>query len=520
MTVPTPEEIRRQVEARVAEEEAAHGTGAKEAHGKKEPAQASIFARIDWRDYTAGKLLDAPLPELTWTLPGFLLTRGVALLAGQPGTGKSILSLLLGCGVACGRGLDGIFEPGGVRGRVLVLAGEEDPRIVPRRVLAIRNHLFQSDQGNLDFARDTDEHDLRGNLVVIPLAGQSLRLLDKDGPGAPFTTVVYEELTALCKGIDNLQLIVIDPQSRFYGLDENDNSASTVYIEVLEKLACETGASIICLHHVGKGGKTWTDNLHQYAARGASGFVGAVRAQLNLVTLTKDEAKKVICPDEPPQDGEYLALGFAKCSYGPPRPPVFLRRLQGGVFEPVESNGHTAEDDQTENAILDWIKAKIRSQEEKGLPDLTIRMLRDFKPEWDDIFGATGPKVIEVASAAVGNGELFLVPGKNKMGRPVAFLRLTAEKTPAETPAGKTPATPATPAGKSQPVCNGLENQGSLIKKTPAEETPADDLAGIQNPHKHSFRTPATPASLKRESAAGVSGPRLSSESLDGGEYE
>ena len=33
MTVPTPEEIRARVAARVAEEEAAHGTGAKEAHG-------------------------------------------------------------------------------------------------------------------------------------------------------------------------------------------------------------------------------------------------------------------------------------------------------------------------------------------------------------------------------------------------------------------------------------------------------------------------------------------------------
>lgn len=520
--IPTAEEIRAQVEARVSEEEATYGTGTEEEPGKEDQAQPSIFAKIDWRDYTAGKSLDAPLPELTWTFPGFLLTRNVALLAGQPGTGKSILSLLLGCGVACGRGLDGIFEPGGVKGRVLVLAGEEDERIVPRRVRAIRNHLFTDNGGFHDFNRDADELALRENLIVIPLAGQSLRLLDKDGPGAPFPTVAYEELTTLCKGIDNLQLIVIDPQSRFYGLDENDNSCSTAYIEVLEKLANETGASILCLHHVGKGAKTWEDNLHQYAARGASGFVGAVRAQLNLVTLTKDEAKKVIRPEEEPGNGEYLALGFAKCSYGPPRQPVFLRRLQGGVFEPVEPNGRTEEEVQTETATLEWIKSKIEGQLRHHLPPLTIRMLGDFSAEWGGIFGVSRSKVWSVANAAVSNGDLFLVPGKNASGRSTEYLSLepsdpsdasdgsTGE--PSREPSGFNPSEPSNPSKTGPTVLNLLDLQDV---GEPSGVEPSDENGRIVSACNHGSVEPSEPSSLKRESAAGLAGPRLSSESVE-----
>lgn len=518
--IPAADEIRAQVAGVVAEETAKFGTGDEEEHGKEEPTQVSVFAKIDWRDYTAGKLLDAPLPELTWTLLGFLLTGCVALLAGQPGTGKSMLSLYLAFLVACGRGLEGIFEPGGVRGRVLVLAGEEDPRIVPRRVRALRDHLFTDNGGFQDFNRDADEQALRENLIVIPLAGQSLRLLDRDGPGAPFTTTVYEELTALCKGIDNLQLIVIDPQSRFYGLDENDNSASTVYIEVLEKLACETGASIICLHHVGKGGKTWTDNLHQYAARGASGFVGAVRAQLNLVTLTKDEAKKVINPDEQPQEGEYLALGFAKCSYGPPRQPVFLHRLQGGVLELVEPNGRTAEDEQTETAILNWIKDKIKSQLRRNLPLLTIRMLGDFSAEWGGIFGASRSKVWSVANAAVSNGDLFLVPGKNASGRSTEYLSLEPSKEPSDgstrepsrEPSGFNPSEPSNPSKTGPTVLNLLDLQDV---GEPSGVEPSDENGRIVTTCNHGSVEPSEPSSLKRESAAGFAGQRLSSKSVE-----
>jgi RecA-family ATPase len=437
----------------------------------EEPVHHSCFHELDLAQFTAGRARAEALPDLEWTFPDFLLTHNVALLIGLPGTGKSYFANQLASYVASGRGVAGIFKDGGKRGKVLVLAGEEDRRIVPRRVRALADALFPDERGNLDFNRDQAEYDFNENMIVVPLAGKSLRLLDKDGPGAPTKTQVFTELMALCKSIENLQLVIIDPQSRFYGLDENDNSAATEYMTALEELSQETGASIICIHHIGKGGKKWDDALTAYAARGASGFVGAVRAQMNLVTLTKEEAKSVIAPAEDPErDGEYLALAFPKCSYAPSRPYVFLRRADGGFLTAVEPAAKSEADLKTEATILLWIKAKIAEQAEQGRPSLTVKALRDFSAEWGGIFGATRTKVVEVANAAICNGDLFLEQRKNRMGRQCEYLCLTDEKTGEKHRPEKTGETPADTGQKKRPECNTLEQQELLGEKTPAEE--------------------------------------------------
>lgn len=396
-----------------------------------------------WEDCTAGKLRSGDLPPLDWTFPGFQLTHNISLLVGLPGTGKSYFANQLGAYVASGRGCEGIFDPGGVRGKVLILAGEEDERIVPRRVRALGDALFPAKGSWIDFNREAEEIEFNQNLIVKSLAGESLRLLDRSGPGAPYRTQVYDELLDFCKTIPNLQLIVMDPLSRFMGIEENDNGDGTEFITALEHLSISVGASIVCVHHVGKGGKTWLDSLALYAARGASGLVGAVRGQMNIVALTKKEAKDVIDPPEEPRNGEYLALAFPKISYGPGRGMVFLHRGENGILSAVDPKEKSADELQIEDAILKWIKAKIAEQESKGLPSLTVKSVTELTKEWSCILGASKAKVKDVANAAIVTGELFLESAKNSRGRAVEYLRLEPEKIPASTPASETPATPA-----------------------------------------------------------------------------
>lgn len=407
-----------------------------------EPA-TSCFANATWEGCTAGKLRSGDLPPLEWTFPGFQLTRNVSLLIGLPGTGKSYFANQLGAYVASGRGCEGIFRSGGVKGRVLVLAGEEDERIVPRRVRALGDALFPASGSWNDFNREAEEIEFNQNLIVKSLAGESLRLLDRDGPGSPYRTHVFDQLLEFCKTIPNLQLIIVDPLSRFMGLSENDNGDGTEFITALEYLAMTVGASIVAVHHVGKGGKTWLDSLALYASRGASGLVGAVRGQMNIVALTKKEAKSVIDPQEEPRDGEYLALAFPKISYGPGRGMVFLHRGKDGILCAVDPKQKSADELQIEDTILKWIKAKIAEQEAKGLPSLTIKSVTELTKEWGCILGASKSKVKDVTNAAILTGELFLESCKNSKGRGVEYLRLLTPATPASTPASETPATPA-----------------------------------------------------------------------------
>ncbi|EFL51834.1 RecA-family ATPase-like protein [Solidesulfovibrio fructosivorans JJ]] len=512
MNVPDPqsgialdrESILTAVHARVSQEEAIHGAGG---HGKGE---TSVFARLNLADFEARQLLADDLPPLAWTFTDFMLTQNVGLLVGPPGTGKSFFALLLASAVACGRGCEGILEAG-VRGRVLVLAGEEDARIIPRRLRRLRDHLLPDGYGR-DSNADSDEADFLENLIVVPLAGQRLRLLDKDGPGAPATTNVFDDLVSLCRG-KNLQLVVIDPQSRFYGLDENDNSASTVYIEILERLAAETGASILCLHHVNKTAMVKKDGfrvaLGQGAARGASGFTGAVRAQMNLVTLTAEEARRELDLTGPIEEGEYLALAFPKCSYGPPRPVVFLKRLPGGVLVAVEAP-ERVEQKEAEAAILEWIVTKVREHAEQGKEALTIRDLGRFSSEWKDIPGTSRQRVEDAARVAVLDGSLFTVTRANKSGRKTEYLSLSPDvpEAPREAPSFEAPEAPRS-AQNARAVL--IPNDSGILRSAQEKKRPDEFQPSKTRINRDVPEAPEAPLLKKeRAGALGAASPLLS----------
>ena len=92
------------------------------------------------------------------------------------------------------------------------------------------------------------EADFRANFIAIPAAGQDLRLVEMAG-GEARPSRNFHELLALAKSIPGLALTILDPQSRLYGQNENDNNAATTFCSVLERLAQETGAGVLCCAH-------------------------------------------------------------------------------------------------------------------------------------------------------------------------------------------------------------------------------------------------------------------------------
>ena len=96
------------------------------------------------------------------------------------------------------------------------------------------------------------------------------------------------------KKIDNLKLVVIDPISAYMGKTDSHNNADVrSVLAELSRLAAWTGAAVVCVTHLNKdtGGKRAI-----YRAMGSLAFTAAARA-VHLVTKHPDDAsKRIVAP--------------------------------------------------------------------------------------------------------------------------------------------------------------------------------------------------------------------------------
>jgi hypothetical protein len=131
-------------------------------------------------------------------------------------------------------------------------------------------------------------------------------------------------------------LIFLDTFSRLSGGDENSVKETRPFLEAQAALVQHTGASVIPIHHVGKGNSTTSakdlhSRLHVDAIRGSSAIVNNVRFALMLATLTPAEAAGAGLDQEKAQRGGYVALRLAKMNSGPQQPVLILERREEGA---------------------------------------------------------------------------------------------------------------------------------------------------------------------------------------------
>ncbi|WP_268885677.1 AAA family ATPase [Fundidesulfovibrio magnetotacticus] len=221
-----------------------------------------------------------------------------------------------------------------------------------------------------------------------------------------------------------MSLIVLDPLSRFFGGNENDNTLATAFCQLLEKLAKETGAAVVCCHHVAKGvgqtprGFNLEAALSQEAMRGASGLTGAARWQSNIVAMPAKAAKEEI-DDPDAKNGVYLAAQVSKKNYGPPESKFFLRRGAGGILLPVKNR--RLQDLDLERVLKEKAYALVKSREEEGEKPLTLKGIGDIEPaRWkrEGLKGATKVNVRQAIAVAIREERLFEVvrynPGNHR----------------------------------------------------------------------------------------------------------
>jgi hypothetical protein len=207
-----------------------------------------------------------------WLWPGRIALGKPTLIAGDPGLGKSMLTVNLAAHVSTGR-----FWPAGggacPLGDVLFVSAEDDPADT------IRPRL---DVVGADPSR------------VYIVGG--VESLNQDGD--PETRLLslrrdLEPIREAALSLPQCRLIVVDPVSAYLdGADSHNNAEVRGVIAPLSELASDIGAAIIFVTHLNKG----TGGAALYRATGSLAFVAAARAAF-LVTRDKgDPARRLFLP--------------------------------------------------------------------------------------------------------------------------------------------------------------------------------------------------------------------------------
>jgi len=238
---------------------------------------------------------------------GFLTPGVVGSLAAAGGTGKTRLFAQLASMAATGESW-GEFEA--------------------TRPLSVLFLCAEETQDDLDrILWDTCEGNFPDGLFVYSLKGKAGPLMElKDGN--PRLSDNWHWLNKSIENHGNLDLLIIDPKSRFYGLNELDNDQNTLWVACLEKLTVMHNIAIWFSHHVPKG----TKEINQWMARGGSSLIDACRTNMGMIRMSAEEGKKFGISDF----SNYTKIAINKINIGPQDDTgAWFKFNEKGTLQPV-----------------------------------------------------------------------------------------------------------------------------------------------------------------------------------------
>jgi len=351
---------------------------------RAEKAAAPASCHLDLETLSASLLLRTKPEPIRYHFRNSLPAGEVGFVAGPSGAGKSFW--LLAAAVAAAGGVDaplaGAFELADTTpAKVFYLAAEDSSPIIAHRLHAVLDaHAPLEDfDGRADDAAQAVREAVAENLFIKSGVGQNVRLMDII-QGQPRPSAFFKALLSTFKGAE-FRLIVLDPLSRLFAGSENDNGLATAFCEMLENLAAETGATVLCAHHTGKPGSTSKhlkgldaiqDRLGADRMRGASAFTAAVRWQAQFATIRPEEAKAIgAAPDE---SWRHLAMAVPKLNHGVGGGLSFMCRNPDGVLHTfIPSKRPIAGLEKLPEMIVSELSRLEQARIESGRPPTTLR---------------------------------------------------------------------------------------------------------------------------------------------------
>ena len=220
----------------------------------------------DLKPEEIGRLLSSvESEEVSWLWPSWLAFGKLALVDGDPGLGKSAMTLDLAARVSAGK----IFPDG---------AGCEPAGVV---LLSAEDGLADTIRPRLDAAGADTSRILA--LATVP---------DEDGHDRLLS--IPEDLGLIEKGIRGVgaRLVVVDPLMAFLSGDTNSHRDQDVRraLAPLAGLAERTGAAVLVVRHLNKA----VANNPLYRGGGSIGIIGAARMAFLVGKDPQDETRRVL----------------------------------------------------------------------------------------------------------------------------------------------------------------------------------------------------------------------------------
>jgi len=274
-----------------------------------------------WIVGDVGRMLTEDPPPVRWLVPELIPARTVGVLAARAGAGKSMLALEIAMGLASGLGVLG-RSVSQEESRGVIFAGLEDDEAEFHRRVCRGIALLEED------SEWTPAHREALARRLVPLfpnraSGASFRLEEQ-------WQTIAQKANAIPGGCG---LIILDTLSRMADGDENSAKDMRPFNEAVSALAQATGATVLSIHHLGKGNdsnsdkKLW-ERLHPEALRGSSSIEGAARFVIQMAPLSPSEAQAAGLAAEFALRGDYVAFHLSKISSAEKGSTVLLERRQ------------------------------------------------------------------------------------------------------------------------------------------------------------------------------------------------
>jgi hypothetical protein len=237
------------------------------------------------------KLTDVVPVPVSWLWPGRIPLGKLTVFAGNPGLGKSFLTLDIAARVSRGAPwpdrTDEVREPGGV----VLMSAEDDPAdtILPRLNAA-----------GADVSRITI---LRG-------------VFRGDGKSTPTTLEHIDVLADALERTPNAKLLVIDPISAYHpkGSDSHNNTDVRGMLVPLVELAARMGVAVLVVTHLNKSGQS--KSITRFM--GSLALPAAARAAWAVVEDQADRSRRKLLPVKNNLAHDTHGLGF-RIGGDPPR---------------------------------------------------------------------------------------------------------------------------------------------------------------------------------------------------------
>jgi len=218
------------------------------------------------------RMADVKPEPVRWLWPGRIALGKLTLIAGDPGLGKSFLTLDVASRVSTGAGWPDAIGVSHSPGGVVLLSAEDDPADT------IRPRL---EAAGADLSR----------IVVLQAVHAG-----GGGRSSVRTFDLTRDLSALERAIrdtPDCRLVVIDPVTAYLGgTDSHKNGEIRGLLAPLADLAARYGVAVVAVTHLNKSG----GGSAVYRTMGSLAFVAAARAAWAVVADKADPHRRLLLP--------------------------------------------------------------------------------------------------------------------------------------------------------------------------------------------------------------------------------